>query len=79
MFGHAFERLGCVRVELKTDVLNRRSRAAILRLGAKEEGVLRRHMITAGGRARDTVYYSVLDSEWPQVKAGLEARLAARG
>jgi len=79
MFGHAFERLGCVRVELKTDVLNRRSRAAILRLGAKEEGVLRRHMITAGGRARDTVYYSVLDSEWPQVRAGLEARLAARG
>jgi RimJ/RimL family protein N-acetyltransferase len=77
MFTHAFERLGCVRVELKTDALNRRSRAAIRRLGAREEGVLRQHMITASGRLRDSVYYSVLDSEWPQVKARLVARLAA--
>ena len=76
MLAHAFERLGCVRVELKTDALNRRSRAAILRLGASEEGVLRRHMVTESGRLRDTVYFSVLDSEWPEVKAGLERRLA---
>jgi N-acetyltransferase len=77
MFTHAFEERGCVRVELKTDVLNRRSRAAIRRLGAHEEGVLRQHLITDEGRRRDTVYYSVLDGEWPGVKAGLEARLAA--
>lgn len=76
MLAHAFERLGCVRVELKTDALNRRSRAAILRLGASEEGVLRRHMVTESGRVRDTVYFSVLDSEWPEVRAGLERRLA---
>jgi RimJ/RimL family protein N-acetyltransferase len=78
MLTHAFEAEGCQRVELKTDVLNRRSRAAILRLGAVEEGVLRRHMITAAGRTRDTVYYSVLDSEWPAVKRGLEEKLARR-
>jgi N-acetyltransferase len=76
MLAHAFEQLGCVRVEFKTDVLNRRSRAAILRLGAREEGVLRRHLITEAGRCRDTVYFSILDSEWPEVKAGLERRLA---
>src|SRR3989454_7040306 len=76
MLRHAFETLGCIRVELKTDVLNEASRAALRRLGAKEEGVLRRHMITATGRIRDTVYYSILDSEWPAVKAMLEAKLA---
>ena len=76
MLRHAFEQWGCVRVELKTDVLNEASRAALRRLGAKEEGVLRRHMITATGRIRDTVYYSILDSEWPAVKAMLEAKLA---
>jgi len=64
-----------VRVELKTDVLNEASRRAILRLGAKEEGVLRQHMITATGRLRDTVYYSILDGEWPGVKATLEEKL----
>jgi N-acetyltransferase len=79
MLTHAFERLGCVRVELKTDVLNQRSRTAIRRLGATEEGVLRRHLINDRGRSRDTVYYSVLDSEWPAVKARLEGLLAARG
>jgi RimJ/RimL family protein N-acetyltransferase len=73
---HAFERLGCHRVELKTDALNTRSRSAILRLGAKEEGVLRKHVITQGGRARDSVYYSILDTEWPEVAAGLRMRLA---
>ena len=75
MLRHAFEQWGCVRVELKTDVLNEASRAALRRLGAKEEGVLRRHMITATGRIRDTVYYSILDTEWPAVKAMLEAKL----
>ncbi|MGH7575141.1 MAG: GNAT family N-acetyltransferase [Longimicrobiales bacterium] len=75
MLTHAFEDLGCIRVELKTDVLNERSRAAIARLGATEEGVLRSHMVTEGGRVRDTVYYSILASEWPTVRQRLEARL----
>lgn len=72
---HAFESLGCIRVELKTDSLNERSRAAILRIGAKEEGIFRNHMITASGRIRHTVYFSIIDSEWPTVKARLEAKL----
>ncbi len=76
MMRHAFETWKCIRVELKTDSLNQRSRRAILRLGAKEEGTLRQHMVTWYGRLRHTVYYSVLDSEWPAVKAGLEAKLA---
>ena len=76
MLRHAFESLGCIRVELKTDALNERSRAAILRLGAREEGTLRQHFIVVGGRLRDTVYYSILDREWPEVKARLETRLA---
>jgi len=75
MLAHAFEKLGCVRVELRTDVLNERSRAAIRRIGACEEGVLRKHAITSAGRVRDDVYYSILDDEWPAVKADLEARL----
>ena len=76
MLRHAFETLGCVRVELKTDALNARSRAAILRVGAREEGILRKHMRSQGGRMRDTVYFSILDDEWPAARAGLEARLA---
>src|SRR5437667_12432811 len=72
---HAFETLGCMRVELKTDSLNERSRAAILRIGAKEEGIFRNHMITASGRIRHTVYFSLIDSEWPAVKARLESKL----
>ncbi len=72
---HAFETLGCMRVELKTDSLNERSRAAIVRLGAREEGIFRNHMITASGRIRHTVYFSIIDSEWPAVKARLEAKL----
>jgi RimJ/RimL family protein N-acetyltransferase len=76
MLRHAFETLGCARVELKTDALNTRSRAAILRVGATQEGVLRKHMRSQGGRMRDTVYFSILDDEWPAVRAGLEARLA---
>jgi N-acetyltransferase len=76
MLRHAFEVWGCARVELKTDALNEKSRNAILRIGAKEEGTLRRHVVTWTGRIRDTVYFSILDSEWPEVKAKLEARLA---
>jgi N-acetyltransferase len=76
MLAHAFERLGCVRVELRTDVLNERSRAAIRRIGAVEEGTLRKHAITSAGRIRDDVYYSIVDDEWPAVKANLEKRLS---
>lgn len=76
MLRHAFETLGCARVELKTDALNEKSRAAILRLGAKEEGILRRHMRASDGRMRDTVYFGIVDDEWPAVKAGLEEKLA---
>ncbi|HEV2306857.1 MAG TPA: GNAT family protein [Candidatus Acidoferrales bacterium] len=72
---HAFETLGCIRVELKTDSLNEKSRKAILRIGAKEEGVFRNHMITASGRIRHSVYFSVTDSEWPAVKRRLEEKL----
>jgi RimJ/RimL family protein N-acetyltransferase len=77
MLLHAFETLGCIRVELKTDALNQKSRNAILRIGAKEEGTLRKHMATWSGRWRDTVYFSILDSEWPGVKSDLETRLTA--
>ncbi len=75
MLTHAFEIWECVRVELKTDVLNEKSRRAILRLGAKEEGILRQHLITDTGRFRDTVYFSIIDSEWQSVKAGLQNKL----
>ena len=75
MLRHAFEVWGCIRVELKTDALNERSRNAILRIGAQEEGTLRRHHVTWTGRVRDTVYFSILDSEWPQVKRRLEQRM----
>ena len=75
---HAFETLGCIRVELKTDSLNEKSRAAILRIGAWEEGIFRNHMITAKGRIRHTVYFSIVDPEWPAVKARLESLLRSR-
>jgi N-acetyltransferase len=78
MLRHAFESWGCIRVELKTDALNQKSRNAILRIGAKEEGTFRRHLITWTGRVRDSVYFSILDHEWPAVKAGMEERLASR-
>ena len=78
MLSHAFETWKCLRVELKTDALNQRSRNAILRLGAKEEGTLRKHMLTWNGRQRDSVYFSILDSEWPQVKARLEEKVNSR-
>lgn len=72
---HAFETLGCIRVELKTDSLNEKSRKAIGRIGAREEGIFRNHMITSTGRIRHSVYFSVIESEWPQVKARLEQKL----
>ncbi len=72
---HAFEHLGMHRVELKTDRLNEKSRAAIARLGAVEEGIFRKHVITDTGRIRDTVYFSIIDSEWPAIKANLAATL----
>ena len=78
MLRHAFEVWKCLRVELKTDALNERSRNAILRIGARQEGVLRRHKLTHSGRMRDTVYFSILDDEWPEVKRRLEAKLADR-
>jgi RimJ/RimL family protein N-acetyltransferase len=78
MLRHAFEVWKCFRVELKTDVLNRKSRNAILRIGAKEEGTLRRHVLTWTGRVRDSVYFSILDNEWPQVKVKLEAMTAPK-
>jgi RimJ/RimL family protein N-acetyltransferase len=74
---HAFESLDCLRVELKTDSLNERSRAAILRIGAQEEGIFRNHMITESGRIRHSVYFSIIDSEWPGAKARLEAKLSS--
>ena len=74
---HAFEQWGAIRLYLKTDSLNVRSRAAILKLGAKYEGDLRNHRIRLDGSYRHSSYYSILDSEWPAVKGGLLARLAA--
>ena len=73
---HAFEHWRCNRVELITDVLNEQSRAAILRLGAKQEGVLRKHLILPSGRLRDSVIFSIIDEEWPEVKARLNSKLA---
>lgn len=73
---HAFETWDCVRVELITDVRNEQSRAAILRLGARQEGILRKHLILPSGRVRDSVFFSITDDEWPEVKAALEAKLA---
>lgn len=78
MLTHAFEVWKCLRVELKTDANNERSRRAIARIGGVEEGTLRSHMITEAGRRRDTVYFSILDSEWQRVKADLTSKLEAR-
>jgi RimJ/RimL family protein N-acetyltransferase len=79
MMSHAFETLGCVRVEFKTDARNERSRAALSALPARFEGVLRNHMTVPGVGLRDSAYFSVIDSEWPAVKANLERRLARGG
>ena len=72
---HAFESLGCIRVQLKTDLRNERSQKAIERIGAVKEGVLRNHMILPDGRIRHSVFYSILDTEWPEVKKILEEML----
>jgi RimJ/RimL family protein N-acetyltransferase len=72
---HAFETLGCIRVQFKTDQRNVRSQQAIERLGASKEGILRNHMILPDGKFRDSVYYSILDREWPDVRARLEGML----
>ncbi len=74
MLEHAFEVWGCIRVELITDVNNERSRNAIQRIGAREEGILRNHLITMSGRYRDSVIFSIIDTEWDGVKADLKAR-----
>lgn len=76
LLGHAFDDLGAMRVELKTDALNDKSRAAIGRIGAVQEGIFRKHLVTASGRVRDTVYFSIIDTDWPLVRRTLDARLA---
>lgn len=75
MLSYAFEQLGCIRVELKTDALNMKSRNAMLRLGCKEEGTFRKHMITDAGRLRDTAYFSITDEEWPPIRERLVSSL----
>ena len=76
MLGHAFETLGCVRVELKTDARNERSRSAMAALPARFEGIMRKHMIVPGVGQRDSAYFSIVDEEWPEVRANLVRRLA---
>ena len=76
MLEHAFERLGCLRVEFKTDARNERSRAALAALPAQFEGVFRKHMLVRGGERRDSAYYSIIDDEWSEVRDNLRRRLA---
>jgi len=76
LLGHAFDALGANRVELKTDALNQKSRNAIGRIGATQEGIFRQHVVCASGRVRDTVYFSILATEWPDVRRRLDERLA---
>jgi RimJ/RimL family protein N-acetyltransferase len=76
MLQYAFEKLNCIAIELRTDVLNTVSRTAIERLGAKEDGILRNHKIMRNGRIRDTVCYSIIQSEWPLVKEKLLQKMA---
>jgi RimJ/RimL family protein N-acetyltransferase len=78
MLTRAFETLGCVRVELKTDARNERSRGAMAALPAQFEGILRKHMIVPFVGQRDSAYFSVIDDEWPEVRAALELRLTSR-
>ena len=75
LLSYAFDTLGCIRVEFKTDSTNSRSRNALARIGAKEEGIMHNHMIVPGGRIRHSVYFSIVDSEWPEVKKELEMKL----
>lgn len=78
MLQYAFETWGCIRVEFKTDSLNEKSRTALARIGAIEEGTFRNHMLTHSGRIRHSVYFSITDDDWPKVKDALEARLGQR-
>jgi RimJ/RimL family protein N-acetyltransferase len=75
LLSHAFDRMGCIRVEFKTDARNQRSQRALERIGATREGLLRNHMIVQGGYRRDSVYFSVIDEEWPAVKKRLQGLL----
>jgi N-acetyltransferase len=77
MLEHAFERLGCLRVEFKTDSRNERSRAALAALPAQFEGIFRKHMLVRGGERRDSAYYSIIDDEWPEVRKNLARRIDA--
>jgi N-acetyltransferase len=77
MLNHAFERMNCIRVEFRVNAFNIKSREAVARIGAREEGTLRHHMILPDGRLIDWVYYSILREEWPGVRAGLEEKLAS--
>ena len=77
MLEHAFERLGCLRVELKTDARNERSRAAMAALPAQFEGIMRKHMIVPDVGVRDSAYYSIVDDEWPEVRSNLKRRLSS--
>jgi N-acetyltransferase len=76
MLGYAFNELSALRVEFKTDSLNEKSRSALLGIGATEEGTMRNHMVTQGGRRRHSVYFSVIEEDWPQIRMQLETRLA---
>jgi len=78
MLTHAFEVWKCIRVELKTDVNNEKSRNAMRRIGCVEEGILRNHMVTESGRFRDSVYFSIIDTEWESVKAKLTSKILAK-
>jgi N-acetyltransferase len=78
MAGYAFDVLGCARVEFKTDRLNDRARAALAAIPAEFEGIFRKHMLMAGGRWRDSAWYAIIDAEWPEVRARLEARVAGQ-
>jgi N-acetyltransferase len=77
MLEHAFERLGCLRVEFKTDSRNEISRAALAALPAQFEGIFRKHMLVRGGERRDSAYYSIIDDEWPEVRENLGRRIDA--
>ena len=79
LLSHAFDRLGCVRVEFKTDARNERSQRALSRIGAKREGVMRNHMIVQNNYLRDSVYFSVIAAEWPEVKQRLQALVSGDG
>lgn len=78
LLAHVFETLGCIRVQIKTDSLNLRSQKAIERIGGVKEGVLRNHMLLPNQRIRHSVYYSIIDSEWPEVKKKLEGMLEGK-